>query len=221
MFPETWLWSFAPINSETGEASFLSAVPDTITTWELSAFSVGMDGALGFSGPEPAEVVVFQPLFVQLKLPYKVVRGETLELVASVLNYLPEPQTVTLKLTVPEGTDVVGALSQEITVEGNGAASIRANLTLSQLGDAEIKLEGSGSGPDSSDSLLRTLKVVPEGFPQESSVNIMLSPPDTGVQETTVPVNVSCPVPSPATAFLRLMWHQLSWLTATVMFWGW
>jgi len=189
-FPETWLWSFALIDPATGEASILKAVPDTITTWELSAFSVGPDRSLGFSIGEPTEVVVFQPLFVELKLPYKVVRGETLEVVASVFNYQAASQDINLQLTVPEGVAVSGEPSQTLSVEGNSAQSLRVNITFSQLGEVELQLQGTGSSADSSDSLVRTLKVVPEGFPQESAVNVILSPPESGAQELTVPVQV-------------------------------
>lgn len=60
-------------------------VPDTITEWEAGMFCMAPQG-LGLS---PAvTVTAFQPFFVELALPYAVVRHETFTLRATIFNYL-------------------------------------------------------------------------------------------------------------------------------------
>ncbi|KAK0141129.1 Alpha-1-macroglobulin [Merluccius polli] len=55
-------------------------VPDTITTWETEAFCLSQQG---FGLAPPKELVVFQPFFLELSLPYSIIRGENLELKAT------------------------------------------------------------------------------------------------------------------------------------------
>ena len=61
-------------------------VPDTITTWETEAFCVSPQG---FGLAPRKEITVFQPFFLELSLPYSIVRGEQFELKATVFNYQP------------------------------------------------------------------------------------------------------------------------------------
>jgi uncharacterized protein YfaS (alpha-2-macroglobulin family) len=178
----------------TGAHSFLEVAPDSITTWELSGFSVSSTAGLGLGRGDPTEIKVFKPLFVDLKLPYKVIRGEVLEVVASVFNYLPEAQDVRLGLTVPAGqkgiTIPADGQMRDLAVEANGAASFKVNITFDELGTAKLQLEGRSLN-GAADSVVKSLKVVPEGFKQQSTINIMLQPPATGSQKETVPVRVS------------------------------
>uniref|UniRef100_A0A8C8CX71 Alpha-2-macroglobulin-like n=1 Tax=Oncorhynchus tshawytscha TaxID=74940 RepID=A0A8C8CX71_ONCTS len=60
-------------------------VPDTITTWETEAFCLAPGG---FGLAPPVELTVFQPFFLELTLPYSIIRGEHFELKATVFNYL-------------------------------------------------------------------------------------------------------------------------------------
>ncbi|NXA89703.1 A2ML1 protein, partial [Melanocharis versteri] len=83
-FPETWLWDLVPVG-EGGSAEVTVTVPDAITEWEAGMFCMAPQG-LGLS---PAvTLTAFQPFFVELALPYAVVRHETFTLRATVFNYL-------------------------------------------------------------------------------------------------------------------------------------
>ncbi|NXN78808.1 A2ML1 protein, partial [Bombycilla garrulus] len=83
-FPETWLWDLVPVG-EGGSAEVAVTVPDAITEWEAGMFCMAPQG-LGLS---PAvTLTAFQPFFVELALPYAVVRHETFTLKATVFNYL-------------------------------------------------------------------------------------------------------------------------------------
>lgn len=74
--------------SASGVAEVGVTVPDTITEWKAGALCLSNDTGLGLS--LPASLRAFQPFFVELTMPYSVIRGETFTLKATVLNYLPK-----------------------------------------------------------------------------------------------------------------------------------
>ncbi|XP_068557776.1 alpha-2-macroglobulin-like isoform X1 [Cebidichthys violaceus] len=83
-FPETWIWDLVEVGgSGTKDVSLI--VPDTITTWETEAFCLSPQG---FGLAPRKEITVFQPFFLELSLPYSIIRGEHFELKATIFNYL-------------------------------------------------------------------------------------------------------------------------------------
>uniref|UniRef100_A0A671NMT4 Alpha-2-macroglobulin-like n=1 Tax=Sinocyclocheilus anshuiensis TaxID=1608454 RepID=A0A671NMT4_9TELE len=84
VFPETWIWELAEVG-DSGSVQVPVTVPDTITSWETEAFCLSSKG-LGLA--PPAQLTVFQPFFLELSLPYSIIRGEIFELKATVFNYL-------------------------------------------------------------------------------------------------------------------------------------
>ena len=72
--------------SSRGEVNVSYTIPDTITEWKASAFCVQDDAGFGISSP--VSLTAFQPFFVDLTLPYSVIRGEKFNLIANVFNYL-------------------------------------------------------------------------------------------------------------------------------------
>ncbi|KAL0163203.1 hypothetical protein M9458_042599, partial [Cirrhinus mrigala] len=76
-FPETWIWQLAQVG-DSGSTQVPLKVPDTITTWETEAFCLSSKG-LGLA--PPALLTAFQPFFLELSLPYSILK-------ATVFNYL-------------------------------------------------------------------------------------------------------------------------------------
>uniref|UniRef100_A0A6Q2X6G0 Alpha-2-macroglobulin bait region domain-containing protein n=1 Tax=Esox lucius TaxID=8010 RepID=A0A6Q2X6G0_ESOLU len=70
---------------KSGSADVSLTVPDTITTWETEAFCLAPSG---FGLAPPVELTVFQPFFLEITLPYSIIRGENFDLKATVFNYL-------------------------------------------------------------------------------------------------------------------------------------
>ncbi|KAM6988646.1 alpha-2-macroglobulin-like [Tautogolabrus adspersus] len=91
-FPETWIWDLVEIG-ETGTKDVPLTVPDTITTWETEAYCLSPQG---FGLAPRKELTVFQPFFLELSLPYSIIRGENFELKATVFNYLSSCIMVTV-----------------------------------------------------------------------------------------------------------------------------
>ncbi|XP_047017186.1 alpha-2-macroglobulin isoform X2 [Ictalurus punctatus] len=98
-FPETWIWQLSEVG-DSGSAQLPVTVPDTITTWETEAFCVSSRG-LGLA--PPVQLTVFQPFFLELSLPYSIIRGEVFELKATVFNYLSK--CIMVKVTPAPSSD--------------------------------------------------------------------------------------------------------------------
>ncbi|XP_045929768.1 alpha-2-macroglobulin-like [Micropterus dolomieu] len=91
-FPETWIWDLVEVG-ESGTKDVSLTVPDTITTWETEAFCLSPQG---FGLAPRKEITVFQPFFLELSLPYSIIRGEHFELKATTFNYLSSCIMVTV-----------------------------------------------------------------------------------------------------------------------------
>ena len=61
-------------------------VPDTITTWVANGFAMSSVYGMGLSSQ--TRLKAFQPFFVQMTLPYSVIRGEEIPITVTVFNYL-------------------------------------------------------------------------------------------------------------------------------------
>uniref|UniRef100_A0A8C3TIM2 Alpha-2-macroglobulin n=1 Tax=Chelydra serpentina TaxID=8475 RepID=A0A8C3TIM2_CHESE len=97
-FPETWIWDLVSVNSN-GSAELPLRIPDTITEWKANAFCTSSDTGFGLS--PTVSLRAFQPFFVELTLPYSVVRGEAFTLKATVFNYLTRCIRVRYTRTIP------------------------------------------------------------------------------------------------------------------------
>lgn len=62
-------------------------MPDTITSWVLTGFSLDPITGLGLTR-QPKTLQVFKPFFVSIDLPYSIIRGEAFALPIVVFNYM-------------------------------------------------------------------------------------------------------------------------------------
>nr|XP_042702283.1 LOW QUALITY PROTEIN: alpha-2-macroglobulin-like protein 1 [Chrysemys picta bellii] len=91
-FPEGQKW-----DCEGGSKDVPVSVPDTITEWKAGMFCTA---EVGFGLSPTATFMAFKPFFVELALPYSVIRGEAFALKATVFNYLQ--QCIKVQLTLAE-----------------------------------------------------------------------------------------------------------------------
>ncbi|ELK25142.1 Alpha-2-macroglobulin [Myotis davidii] len=135
-FPETWIWDLVVVDS-SGVAEVGVRVPDTITEWKAGAFCLSDDTGIGLS--LPTTLRAFQPFFVELTMPYSVIRGEAFTLKATVLNYLPNCIRVGVHLEAsPAFLAVPGEKEQDShCICGNGRQTVSWAVTPKSLG-AEV-----------------------------------------------------------------------------------
>ncbi|XP_066519295.1 alpha-2-macroglobulin-like [Hoplias malabaricus] len=194
-FPETWIWQLTEVG-DSGSAQVPVTVPDTITTWETEAFCLSSKG-LGVA--PPSQLRVFQPFFLELSLPYSIIRGEVFELKATVFNYLSK--CIMVKVTPAPSSDYTLEASSDDQYSSclcaNGRKTFKWTLIPSVLGELKVTVSAEAeqsqtvcdneivSVPDRGriDTVIRTLLVKAEGTEKVESQSWLLCPQGKTVSE--------------------------------------
>ncbi|KAK3764291.1 hypothetical protein RRG08_012456, partial [Elysia crispata] len=200
-FVESWLWNEITLGAN-GTATTTATIPDTITSWVVSAFATNQVSGFGIA-PTQAKLTVFKPFFVSLNLPYSVTRGEQLALQANVFNYLQ--QNVTVRVTLAMSADFVNIfiddngletysqeeVFQDVMVVAGDAKSVYFPIIPSQVG--RISLEVKAQTTIAADAVRRQLLVEAEGVPKEYNVPVLIDLAE-GRTSFTKTVNLTLPV---------------------------
>ncbi|CAM5169954.1 unnamed protein product [Eretmochelys imbricata] len=192
-FPESWLWEkfvltkAAPLQPGLARHLISKFLPDSITTWHILAVSLRKDKGLCVS--EPYEVTVKVPFFIDLRLPFSVVRNEQVELRAVVYNYY-EDDEVLQRRRVPgqvlvefpyqeqlcspatKGT----SFRQRLRVPRGSSRAVRIVVVPLELGPIMVEVRASAQGLGFRDSVRRMLNVQAGGEIRRLSRSIILNP---------------------------------------------
>uniref|UniRef100_A0A671UCA3 Alpha-2-macroglobulin domain-containing protein n=1 Tax=Sparus aurata TaxID=8175 RepID=A0A671UCA3_SPAAU len=133
-FPETWIWDLVEVG-ESGTKDVPFTVPDTITTWETEAFCLSPQG---FGLAPRKEIKVFQPFFLELSLPYSIIRGEHFELKATVFNYLSSCIMVINAFTLIK--DTIWKISYTSCLCGSERKTLSWTMAPSALGAVNVSV---------------------------------------------------------------------------------
>lgn len=193
-FPETWLWEDIDVTNPNGSLTITKKVPDTITSWVISAFSVGAKNGLGLT-KNPKTLNVFQPFFVSLNLPFSVKRGEVVAVPVVLFNYLETDVTAELVLQNENGDfefvdDIEGhsLRKRQVTVASNAGVSSTFLVRFTSVG--QIPLKVTATSAVAGDAIVRILQVDPEGVPQFVNKAVFVDLRETDKFETTQHVEV-------------------------------
>ncbi|XP_008845367.1 alpha-2-macroglobulin [Nannospalax galili] len=205
-FPETWIWDLVVVDS-SGVAEVGVTVPDTITEWKAGALCLSNDTGLGLS--PTASLRAFQPFFVELTMPYSVVRGEAFTLKATVMNFLPTCIQVAVELAASPKFLAVPVEKEQGShcICGNGRHTVSWAVTPKSLGNVNFTVSAEAlksqemCGDETptvpeygrKDTVIKPLLVEPEGLEKEVTFNSLLCPSGTEVSEQIslkVPANV-------------------------------
>lgn len=74
------------VYSDNGSLTKNFRVPDSITSYIIHGYSVSQDYGLCISRPE--RITTFKDFFIDLEIPYSIVRLEQVEVRATVYNYM-------------------------------------------------------------------------------------------------------------------------------------
>uniref|UniRef100_A0A3B3S0A7 Complement component 5 n=1 Tax=Paramormyrops kingsleyae TaxID=1676925 RepID=A0A3B3S0A7_9TELE len=157
-------------------------LPDSLTTWEMRAVGMFSDG---ICVSDPLRVQVTQQVSLDVPLPYSMVRGEHLELLGSVYNQLSKdswycvtlaaPKEICLVHGVPVGQD--GAQRTPCNKKDLKSTSVsRVSFTLMALEAGSHSLKFTLQSPLGSETVIKTLRVVPEGIKTELNIAGTLDP---------------------------------------------
>ncbi|XP_077965842.1 CD109 antigen-like [Styela clava] len=198
-FPETWIWEHSTTD-ETGSRSFSYTLPDTATTWELSSFAVSPVTGLGVS-EENAQIIATRNFFISLELPATIVRGETLNMRTTVYNYFDTEVLVTLTLVendwydlelIGNDTEIAGTV-RKFEIPAKDGHTVVYPIKFKKSGMSRIKVVALSEL--AGDAVERTLRVKPEGIPQDKAHGTLIEMEDSESSENVV---VSFPVEIPS-----------------------
>jgi CD109 antigen len=82
-------------------------VPDTITSWHISAFALHPFFGLAMTR-NPTELTVFQQFFIKSSIPHSVKLGEYVEIPVQIFNYLDLQLAVTVQVFCDDCTFMDG-----------------------------------------------------------------------------------------------------------------
>uniref|UniRef100_A0A5F9DI97 Alpha-2-macroglobulin n=1 Tax=Oryctolagus cuniculus TaxID=9986 RepID=A0A5F9DI97_RABIT len=174
--------------SSSGMAEVEATVPDTITEWKAEALCLSNDTGLGLS--PIASLRAFKPFFVELTLPYSVIRGEAFTLKATVLNYLPKCIRVSVQLKASPDFAAIPVQKEQDSycLCANERETLSWLVTPTSLGNVNFSVSAEAiQSPDlcgnematvpetgKSDTVVKLLLVEPEGIKMEHTFNSLL-----------------------------------------------
>lgn len=151
-------------------------IPDTITSWIVTAFAMDQTTGLGIA-PTAAKVTTFRPFFVTVSLPYSVKRDESIAIQCVVFNYGSKPIEADVFIDNSKKDFIFTSAAtkpdrKKITIQPQNGSPVSFLITPTKLGYIDIKITAShGFGGD---SVLKKLLVQPEGSTQYFNKAILL-----------------------------------------------
>ncbi|TEA33296.1 hypothetical protein DBR06_SOUSAS8010161 [Sousa chinensis] len=185
-FPESWLWTIVEdlkIADKNGISTKLMNVflKDSITTWEILA--VSLSDKKGICVADPYEVTVMQDFFIDLRLPYSVVRNEQVEIRAVLYNYREaEELKVRVELLYnPAFCSLATAKKrhqQTLIIPPKSSVPVPYVIVPLKVGLHEVEVKAAVYNHFISDGVKKTLKVVPEGMRVNKTVAVRTLDPE-------------------------------------------
>lgn len=142
-FPNTAYWEPALITDSNGRATVIVTLPDTLTTWRLTARGVTTDT---MAGQSKVDIVTAKDVIVRPALPRFLVTGDHALLGAIIHNFTDGPLTLDVSLQAT-GLDVTGPASRPVTLEAGKDALVRWDTRVRPDADnASVTIAASGAG---------------------------------------------------------------------------
>ncbi len=180
-FPETWLWIDLTTDA-SGKATKQITVPDSITTWMLRAVAISKEKGLGVAEDS---LVVFQPFFLTIDLPYSAIRGEEFPVQVAIYNYLDTAQSVQVEIENSGWFELLDETTKTIEIAANDIGGAQFKIKPNKLGIKEVKI--TARSPKAADAVIKTIIVEPEGVARELVDNITLAGGITKTIDTSIP----------------------------------
>ncbi|KAG8573859.1 hypothetical protein GDO81_008886 [Engystomops pustulosus] len=192
-FPESWLWKTEIMNEQPDEngvssKTFNVFLKDSITTWEVLAVSLAANKGICVSKPHNIQVML--NFFIDLRLPYSVVRNEQIEIRAILYNYGNSEVKARVDWTYNEKfcslSTAKKKFRQEVVVKPKSSVAVPFVIIPLEIGEHEIEVKAAGQFV--ADGVKKILKVVPEGRLLTQALKSVVLDPQLkgGVQEERI-----------------------------------
>jgi hypothetical protein len=176
-FTETVYWhpALVLVNGQ-GEASF--DLPDSTTTFEVQASAHTLDGRLAAAR---AEVVSRLPFSLEPKIPMEVTSSDKVIIPVAVANDTSQRRSIDIHAEC-EGLKILGSTGGQVMVDADRRSRQLLEFQPKLVeGTARVRLTGRCDA-FGTDTVERSFKVVPEGFPIENAHSDLLE----GTAQTTI-----------------------------------
>jgi hypothetical protein len=143
-----------------GQGNVSFDLSDALTTFQATVYAFSLDGRLGAG---KLEIESRLPFSVEPKVPVEVTASDKIDIPVSLTNGTDDRRDVSVRTKVA-GLTLVGSPEQTVTL----APQQNGRLLFSfqpALGEGEAKLQIEGQAGPFTDSIIRTFRVVPDGFP--------------------------------------------------------
>ncbi|KAF0887297.1 CO3 protein, partial [Crocuta crocuta] len=187
-FPESWLWRMEELKEPAKDGISTKTIniflKDSITTWEILA--VSLSNTKGICVADPYEVTVMQDFFIDLRLPYSVVRNEQVEIRAVLYNYqdVGELKVRVEMLYNPAFCSLATAkkrYQQTLTIPAKSSVAVPFVIVPLKVGLHEVEVKAAVYNRYMMDGVKKTLRVVPEGIRVTKTVAVQtLDPQNKG-----------------------------------------
>ncbi|XP_061388919.1 thioester-containing protein 1 allele R1-like [Musca vetustissima] len=198
-FPETWIFQNYEISDNITEIKL--EIPETITTWRITAFSLNEKTGLGIV-KGPTDITTIQPFFISLNLPYSVKRGEIVAIPVLVHNYLE--QEVESEITLyneagefyfmdtiifnPKRGSEDKKRAKRLKVPANSVGSVAFLINPKQVGEVSLRVAATNSLAE--DGVIQKLRVEPEGMIKRHTKPLYISASPGEKTKATFHINI-------------------------------
>uniref|UniRef100_A0A182K8P1 TEP1-F n=1 Tax=Anopheles christyi TaxID=43041 RepID=A0A182K8P1_9DIPT len=160
-FLESWLWKTVKIGT-TGSTTLKEIVPDTITSWHLTGYSIDPVHGLSII-KQPLQFTTVQPFYIVPNVPYSIKRGEIVELQFIVFNTFPQKYQASVTLfSVDNQTEFVDrpatdtSLTKTVLASTDTGVPVSFRIKARKLGEMSIRVDASIElAKDSIESVIR------------------------------------------------------------------
>ncbi|NWS21464.1 A2ML1 protein, partial [Pachyramphus minor] len=199
---ETWIWNLFPVGFN-GSRNVSVTAPAAATQWKVKMFCLA---GRGFGLAPTMSLRTVQPFFVDITLPYSVIRGETFLMKATIFNYLQ--QCIQIHVALDKSSDFQvepcrTCRDKECLCAEEGK-TFMWNVTAVQLGTLNITVKTEVLDTTSRcgartplpatmrrrHTLIKHLLVQPEGVLVEKSYSSFLCPRRGNMAEETVSLHL-------------------------------
>uniref|UniRef100_A0A034VPG0 CD109 antigen n=1 Tax=Bactrocera dorsalis TaxID=27457 RepID=A0A034VPG0_BACDO len=199
-FAEIWIFG-QRISTDGGNFTLSKKIPDTITSWVVTGFSMNPNTGIALTA-NPTKIQVFQPFFVSTNLPYSVKRGEVIAIPVIIFNYMDKAldaevvmENTDNEYDFTEATneiedkplDVVQRVKR-VSVASNTGRSISFMIRPKKIGQITLKI--TATTPLAGDAIHQMLKVEPEGVTQYENRAVFINLKDKNVHNEKLNVDV-------------------------------
>ncbi len=168
-FAETLYWQPLLITDSDGRASIRFDLSDSITTFQVAVDAHSAGGRIGsFTG----KITTRMPLQIEPQLPLEVTAGDRIEMPMAVINSSAVNIDVDLSVTADDALAIHDDAVRKLTIDAGSRTREFVTLdVISSPANPQASITIRGASAAMSDSVRRTLRIAPSGYPASESVS--------------------------------------------------